>query len=62
MTLGNLFKAAGFYILSVEKRETFWPTGYEVIRKEVSTELFTEICRLEGVTSEKGNLIIIAEK
>lgn len=62
MTLGNLFKAAGFYILSVEKRETFRPTGYEVIRKEVSTELFTGICRLEGVTSEKGNLIIIAEK
>ena len=62
LTLGNLFKAAGFFINRVERISTFWPCGYEVIRREVSKELFQEISRLEGYASGEGNLIIIAEK
>ena len=62
LTLGNLFKAAGFYVLSVERRMTFWPEDYEVIRSEVSEELFKELARVEGYCIHRGNLIICAEK
>lgn len=62
LTLGNLFKAAGFFVQSVEKRQTVWPKHYFEIQKEVSPQLFETICEIGGKAYEENICIIVASK
>lgn len=62
MNLGNLFKAAGYFVYSVKKIQEIWPTHFFEIEREVSPELFESICEIGGYAFEKNSCIIVAYK
>lgn len=62
LNLGNLFKAAGYYVCSVEKIQEVWPKHYAEIEKEVSPLLFETICEINGKASNANGCIIVACK
>lgn len=62
LTLGNLFKAAGYFVYSVQKVQEVWPSHFFEIEKEVSPELFDAICKIGGRASEENRCIIVAYK
>lgn len=62
LNLGNLFKAAGFFVHSVEKIQSVWPHHYYEIKEEVSEELFDEICLLGGKAFNENSCLIVAYK
>lgn len=62
LTLGNLFKAAGYFVHSVEKVQEVWPQHYLEIAKEVSPEMFDAICRLGGRAFDENRCLIVAYK
>lgn len=62
LNLGNLFKAAGFFVQSVEKVQRVWTKHYVEIEKEVSEYLFDSICEIGGEVFDKNNCMIIARK
>lgn len=62
LNIGNLFKAAGYFVYSVERVQEVWPQNYMKIRDQVSDELFAELCYLGGRTFKENRCIIIAYK
>lgn len=62
LTLGNLFKAAGYFVYSVQKIQEVWPKYFYEIEKEVSPELFEVICEIGGRASNENRCIIVAYK
>lgn len=62
LTLGNLFKAAGYFVHEVRKVQEVWPRHYQKIEKEVSPELFDEICKIGGRAFDENRCIIVAYK
>ncbi len=62
LNIGNLFKAAGFFVKSVEKLQEVWPSNYMQIEKEVSPELFEEICKIGGRAAKENRCLIVAYK
>lgn len=62
LNLGNLFKAAGYFVYSVERIQEVWPKNYLEIEKEVSPELFEVICEIGGKAFNKNGCIIVAYK
>ena len=62
LTLGNLFKAAGYFVYSVQKVQEVWPSHFYEIEKEVSPELFDVICEIGGKASDENRCIIVAYK
>jgi 2-polyprenyl-3-methyl-5-hydroxy-6-metoxy-1,4-benzoquinol methylase len=62
LTIGNLFKAAGFFVYKVEKIQEVWPNHYFEIEKEVSRELFETICQIGGKAYDENRCIIVAYK
>ena len=62
MTLGNLFKTAGYFVQSVQTIQEVWPKHYFKIEQEVSPELFEAICEIGGKAYEENRCIIVASK
>lgn len=62
LTLGNLFKAAGYFVHSVWKVQEKWPDNYLVVEREVSPELFDAMCNINGEAAEQNNCMIVACK
>lgn len=62
LNIGNLFKAAGFFVYSVERVQEVWPKNYRDIAQEVSKELFEELCLLGGRAFCENRCIIVAYK
>lgn len=62
LNLGNLFKAAGYFVYSVQKVQEVWPDHYFDIAREVSPELFDSICRIGGRAFDENRCIIVAYK
>lgn len=62
MTLGNLFKAAGYFVQSVQTIQEVWPKHYFEIEQEVSPQLFETICEIGGRAYEENRCIIVASK
>lgn len=62
LNLGNLFKAAGYFVYSVEKIQEVWPKYFFEIKKEVSSELFQALCEIGGRAYDTNNCIIVAYK
>lgn len=62
LTLGNLFKAAGYFVHYVRKVQEKWPDNYSEIYQEVSPELFEAICNINGKAYDENNCIIVAYK
>lgn len=62
LTLGNLFKAAGYFVYSVQNVQEVWPKHYVEIEKEVSPQLFDAICEVTGKAFGENRCIIVAYK
>lgn len=62
LNIGNLFKAAGFFVHSVERIVSEWPEHYECIDKEVSAEFFDDICKIKGAAKQTSSCLIVAYK
>lgn len=62
LTLGNLFKAAGYFVYSVQNIQEVWPKYFLEIEREVSAELFEVICEIGGKAFDKNGCIIVANK
>lgn len=62
LNLGNLFKAAGYFVYSVQKVQEVWPKNYYQIAREVSPELFESICTIGGRAFDENRCIIVAYK
>ncbi len=62
LTLGNLFKTAGYFVQSVQTIQEVWPKHYFKIEQEVSPELFEAICEIGGKAYEENRCIIVASK
>ncbi len=62
LNLGNLFKAAGFFVYKVEKIKEVWPKNYMKIEKEVSEELFDVIAEIGGNAIDENRCLIVAYK
>ena len=62
LTLGNLFKAGGYFVHSVQKVQEMWPKHFLTLKKEVSFELFEVLCELGGKAYEENRCIIVAYK
>lgn len=62
LTLGNLFKAAGYFVYSVRKVQEKWPDNYIRVEQEVSPELFEALCNINGRANDENNCLIVAYK
>ena len=62
LNLGNLFKAAGYFVYSVQKVQEVWPPNYFEIAQEVGSELFEAICSIGGRAFDENRCIIVAYK
>lgn len=62
LNLGNLFKAAGYFVYSVQRVQRMWPKNYFDIEKAVSPELFEYICEMGGKVNDINHCIIVAYK
>lgn len=62
LNLGNLFKAAGYFVHSVERIQEVWPEHYLNIRREVSDEFFDTICKAGGRLYDENRCLIVAYK
>lgn len=62
LNIGNLFKAAGYFVYSVQKVQEVWPKNYLEIAQEVSPELFDSICNIGGRAFDENRCIIVAYK
>lgn len=62
LTLGNLFKAAGYFVHAVWKVQEKWPENFTKIYGEISPELFEDICHVYGSAADANNCMIIAGK
>jgi len=62
LCIGNLFKAAGFFVFSVESIQEMWPNHFMSIKEEMSNELFDDICKIAGKAFNENSCIIVAYK
>jgi len=62
LTIGNLFKAAGYFVHSVKRVQEVWPDNYEKIAQEVSYEVFEQFCKMGGRTFPDSSCFIVAYK
>lgn len=62
LNIGNLFKAAGYFVQSVQKIQEVWPDNYLDVAEEVSPELFDAICHLGGKAFDENRCLIVACK
>ncbi len=62
LNIGNLFKAAGYFVYSVQKIQEVWPENYLQIFNEVSPEMFEMLCNLGGKAFGENRCLIVAYK
>ncbi len=62
LNLGNLFKAAGFFVHSVKTIEEMWPKEYITLQENISDELFEELCLIRGKAYSEKRCLIVAYK
>lgn len=62
LTIGNLFKAAGYFVYSVERVQEVWPKHFFEIEEEVSPQLFETLCKIGGRAFDENRCIIVAYK
>lgn len=62
LTIGNLFKAAGYFVYSVQKVQEMWPRHYLNIEQEVSPEFFETLCAIGGRAFDENRCLIVAIK
>lgn len=62
LNIGNLFKAAGYFVYSVKCFQEIWPSNYVEIEKEVSPLMFDTIAELGGMARNENECLIVAYK
>jgi SAM-dependent methyltransferase len=62
LNIGNLFKAAGFFVRSVERIQEMWPRKYEKLREQLGEEMFWELCSVRGKAYDENRCLIVAYK
>ena len=62
LTIGNLFKAAGFFVQKVEMVQEMWPSNYSQLYRELGWEHFEELCYLKGKLFNNNSCLIVATK
>lgn len=62
LNIGNLFKAAGYFVYSVERVQEIWPSHFFKVSGETSKELFDDICKIGGKAFDANRCIIVAYK
>ncbi len=62
LNLGNLFKAAGYFVCSVERIQEIWPDHFYQVKDEISDELFEDLCKINGIAQDENRCIIVACK
>lgn len=62
LTLGNLFKVAGYKIVKVEKIRHKWPPKYRLTRRLFGEKIFHLISRVYAILRNNYQIRIIAEK
>jgi 2-polyprenyl-3-methyl-5-hydroxy-6-metoxy-1,4-benzoquinol methylase len=62
LNIGNLFKAAGFFVYSVERIQEVWPKEYLKLREQLSEEMFNELCSVRGKVYDESRCLIVAYK
>lgn len=60
LTLGNLFKAAGYFVYSVQNMQEVWPNHFLEIEQEVSEELFEALCDIGGKAGDENACVVVA--
>ncbi len=60
LNIGNLFKAAGFFVHSVELVKEIWPSHWLKLKEEISEEMFDELTRIGGRAFDENNCLIVA--
>jgi len=62
LNIGNLFKAAGYFVYSVQRVQEVWPENFSQIYNEISPEMFKMICDLGGKAFDENRCLIVAYK
>lgn len=62
ITLGNLFKTAGYNIIKIDTIRHRWPPGYKKIRKFFGGKFFYIVSRIYAIFRSSYQIRIIAEK
>ncbi len=62
LNIGNLFKAAGYFVHSVSRIQEVWPPNYMEIAEEVSPIMFDTLAGLGGVACKENRCLIVAYK
>ena len=62
LQLEIFFKAAGYFVYSVQKIQEVWPKNYFEIEQQVSPEIFATICDIGGKAFDENRCLIIAYK
>lgn len=62
LNIGNLFKAAGYFVHMVERVQEVWPRKFIKLEKELSPELFDTLSELGGCASNENKCLIVAYK
>ena len=62
LNIGNLFKAAGYFVHSVSRIQEVWPSNYIKIAEEVSPTMFDLLAELGGAACNESRCLIVAYK
>lgn len=62
LNIGNLFKAAGFFIHKVERVQEMWPSDFINLEKNLPKEVLDEIIMIKGKAFDANRCLIIAYK
>lgn len=62
LQIGNLFKAAGYFVHSVQGIYSAWPEHFEEIANEINDEHFDALTKINGIASNTQSCLIVAYK
>ena len=62
LNIGNLFKAAGYFVHSVTLIQEMWPDNFSVLKERFGNELFFDLTDIKGKAFENNSCLIVAYK
>lgn len=62
LQIGNLFKAAGYFVHSVQNNYSAWPEHFTEIANEITDEHFDALTKINGIATNTQSCLIVAYK
>lgn len=62
LNIGNLFKAAGYFVHNVKRFQEIWPSHFMELEKEMSPLMFDAISEIGGAALNVNECLIVAYK